>query len=107
MRNTLTLSLFVTAMAAPALAQDAMGDAGEGRALAERVCAVCHAVAPGERDSPMDGLASFQAVSERKEFSEVGLRVFLRSSHQDMPNLVLSPEEIDDLVAYIHSLRAD
>lgn len=107
-RKTITLALLMTGVsAAPALAQDPMGDADRGRALAEQVCAVCHAVQPGERDSPVSGLASFQAAAERKEMSEVGLRVFLRSSHQDMPNLVLTPEEIDDLVAYIHGLRVD
>ena len=108
MPKPITLALLLAALtAAPALAQDSLGDAEAGRALAGKVCSVCHAVQPDERDSPYKGLASFQAVAERKEFSEIGLRVFLRSSHQDMPNLVLSSEEIDDLVAYIHSLRAE
>jgi len=33
------------------------------------------------------------------------LRVFLTSSHPKMPNLILTPEEIADVTAYILSLR--
>jgi hypothetical protein len=34
-----------------------------------------------------------------------GIRVFLTSSHPKMPNLILTPEEIADVSAYILSLR--
>ena len=33
------------------------------------------------------------------------LKVFLTSSHPKMPNLILTPEEIADVTAYILSLR--
>ena len=33
------------------------------------------------------------------------LRVFLTTSHPKMPNLILTPEEIADVSAYILSLR--
>jgi hypothetical protein len=33
------------------------------------------------------------------------LRVFLTSSHPKMPNLILTPEETADVIAYILSLR--
>ena len=37
--------------------------------------------------------------------TELSLKVFLRSSHKSMPNFILQPEETDDIVAYILSLR--
>ena len=37
--------------------------------------------------------------------TELSLKVFLRSSHKSMPNFILQPEEADDIVAYILSLR--
>jgi hypothetical protein len=33
------------------------------------------------------------------------LRVFLTSSHPKMPNLILSPQQTADVIAYILSLR--
>lgn len=36
--------------------------------------------------------------------SELAIKVFLRSSHPTMPNIILSPEEIDSVTAYIRSL---
>ena len=33
------------------------------------------------------------------------LRVFLTTSHPKMPNLILAPEQITDVIAYILSLR--
>ena len=33
------------------------------------------------------------------------LRVFLTTSHPKMPNLIVTPEEIADVTAYILSLR--
>ena len=35
----------------------------------------------------------------------LSLKVFLQSSHKDMPNLILKPAEADDIIAYILSLK--
>jgi hypothetical protein len=37
--------------------------------------------------------------------TELSLRVFLRTPHRNMPNLVLSTAETDNIIAYIHSLK--
>lgn len=37
--------------------------------------------------------------------TELSLKVFLRSSHKNMPNFILSPEEIDSVTAYILGLK--
>jgi mono/diheme cytochrome c family protein len=40
-----------------------------------------------------------------KTTTEMGLHAFLQTPHQRMPDLHLSREEIDDVAAYILSLR--
>jgi hypothetical protein len=44
-------------------------------------------------------------VVEDPSVSELSLRAFLQTSHATMPNLILTPEETDDLIAYILTLR--
>jgi len=40
-----------------------------------------------------------------KGMTAMALRVFLTTSHPKMPNLILAPEQITDVIAYILSLR--
>jgi len=89
--------------AAPALGQE-LGDAAEGRRLARAVCAACHAVERGGKILSLEGAPPFQDVAKDPAASEVGLRVFLRTPHETMPNLMLSDEETDNVIAYILSL---
>ena len=35
----------------------------------------------------------------------LSLKVFLRSNHNEMPNLIIPDSETDDLIAYILSLK--
>ena len=90
--------------AGPAFAQ--LQDPSHGRRIAETECAACHLVKPGETglgrnlDAP-----AFQAVANLPSTNELALRVFLRSSHTAMPNIMLSDAEIDTLTAYIRSLK--
>jgi hypothetical protein len=45
------------------------------------------------------------AIGEQKSTTALSLRVFLQTPHAQMPDLHLSRDEIDDLAAYILSLR--
>jgi len=85
--------------AAPAAA----ADPAAGRALAERWCASCHAVAPDSGDS--DVVPSFERIAEERQLTEESLTVWLAEPHQSMPSLTLTRQEIADLTAYFHSLR--
>ncbi len=88
--------------AAPA--QDLPGDAQEGQALAAAVCGECHVIEKGVRDA--DGAApAFQSVADNPAMTALALRVFLRTPHDDMPDLILSDAETDDLIAYILGLK--
>jgi mono/diheme cytochrome c family protein len=77
-------------------------DSANGQRLAERWCAECHAIAPGQKRAS-DAVPTFAQIGGR--FDETALATFLASPHHSrMPNLSLSRSEIADLVAYIKGL---
>lgn len=81
------------------------GQVKAGGALAETLCATCHRVGADARDgsrTPPD----FGAVADMPSMTEVSLRVFLRTPHGEMPRYQLSPSEMDDVIAYLRSLRS-
>ena len=87
-----------------AVAQE-MGDAKAGLTYAEYVCAECHAVGSGQRRSPHERAPSFQIVAEARGMTATALRVWFQTPHPSMPNLMLTDQQSDDLVAYILSLK--
>jgi len=90
-------------MALPCQAQ-APGQAQTGRALAESLCTACHRIGANDRDStrrPPD----FGAIAAMPSMTETSLRVFLRTPHGEMPRYQFSASEMDDLIAYLQSLR--
>ena len=89
---------------APARGQE-MGDGVAGQRLAREVCAECHAVEKGDFMVSLEGAPPFQQVADDPSASEVGLRVFLRTPHKTMPNLILTPQQTDDIITYILNLR--
>jgi mono/diheme cytochrome c family protein len=91
--------------AAPALAQPEPGDARAGQRLAVTWCANCHQVAPGGPGPANDAAASFAAIVAMPSTTSMSLRVFLQSPHGNMPDYRLTREQMDDVVAYLLSLR--
>lgn len=88
----------------PAAAQEAsFGNADAGRALAEEVCATCHAVAPGEDASPSLGATPFAEIAATPGMTGRAINVWLTTFHPDrtMPAIVLTREEREDIIAYI------
>jgi mono/diheme cytochrome c family protein len=75
-----------------------------GHRLAEAWCKDCHAIEPmtvGARGSPPD----FTAIANRPSTTALSLKVFFKTSHRRMPNLIIAPEQADDLANYILSLK--
>jgi len=88
---------------APAFAQSA--DRGVGARLVQDTCATCHAVgADADAKSPDPKAPRFLDVAKMPSTTELSIKVFLRSSHRNMPNFILTPEEIDGVAAYILGL---
>lgn len=93
------------AVAAEASAEDLPGDAAAGRNLVESWCVVCHEVAPGLRGPGAFTAPAFQDVADDPAVTALALRAFLQTPHFDMPDVMLSPAETDDVISYILSLR--
>jgi mono/diheme cytochrome c family protein len=77
-----------------------------GHRLAEAWCKDCHAIEAatvGTRGGPPD----FVAIANRPSTTALSLRVFFKTSHRRMPNLILAPEQAEDLANYILSLKRD
>ena len=86
-------------------AQELPGDPAVGGKLAREVCATCHIVSDDQLVDPDVGAPTFVEVVADPSVSELSLRAFLQTSHATMPNLILTPEETDDIIAYILTLR--
>jgi mono/diheme cytochrome c family protein len=82
----------------------AAADSANGGRIAERWCAECHLIAPGQRQAS-DAVPTFSEIGGSGRFDETTLEGFLANPHHSrMPNLSLSRSEITDLVAYIKGL---
>jgi mono/diheme cytochrome c family protein len=87
----------------------------EGRSLARSSCATCHVVADAAREvpAPRPPAPGFREIVSRPSFSADGLRNFLASNHrrlgpdQAMPNPRLSEYQIEAIVAYLETIKAD
>ena len=104
MRATL-LSVFLTLSVVPALAA---GDPDAIKGLLAERCADCHAI-PGDGASPpATGLPApaFAAIANDPDvYSEERLRAFLEKPHWPMTAFILSPSDVDNILAYLRTLR--
>ena len=83
--------------------QDGLGDAVAGRRLAETWCSACHQI-----DASQSGTfagPSFLEIAELPSTTALSPNVFLRTSHDEMPDFQLSRADAENAVAYILSLR--
>jgi cytochrome c len=78
--------------------------AAQGHEIARTWCAGCHVVEPGGA-SGSDVAPPLPMVAQDPSLSPDRLRAWLADPHPPMPNLSLTREEIEALVAYIGSLR--
>src|SRR5882757_9899518 len=92
------------ASTAPAGSQE-LGSAKRGETIAKAVCAECHAVEKGEGGSRNAKAPRFQTLAGTRGMTPMAIMVALRTSHREMPNLVLKNQEVDDLIAYFAILK--
>jgi cytochrome c len=78
--------------------------ASAGRKLADAWCTVCHNIEKNTAGTS-NPAPDFLAIANQPATTELSLKVFLQTSHPTMPNLVLTPAQIDDLASYIISLK--
>jgi cytochrome c len=113
---TACVSDFETAEPAPAPAKSRApapfpepGSVGKGRIFAQTHCSSCHAVGP-KGESPYAPAPPFRTLHDKYDveglaeaFAE-GILVGHKGEKQ-MPEFVMTADEIDDLIAYLKSLE--
>lgn len=99
-----TIATLTFLLAAPAAGSADQGSPAAGRMVAQEQCIECHAIEQGE--AAKSQAPSFFEVAQ-SEHNARSIRVFLRTPHATMPNIVLSNDQIEDVAAYIMSLREE
>ena len=82
------------------------GDPVSGRNLARQWCSECHLVESGQA-AASDEAPPFMAIADDPDTTPGGLATWLSDPHPPMPKLQISRPDIDDLVAYILSLKGE
>jgi cytochrome c2 len=89
----------------PLLAQPVERDSiSSGRQIAAKICGNCHEISPTMSPKTAGG-PRFEDIANLPSTTALSLKVFLRSSHKRMRNLILSGTDSDDVIAYILSLK--
>lgn len=105
MRSLAAALIILAGSALPVLAETEAGDPIAGRRLAETWCANCHRIAPQGPGPVSDAAPAFAAVAAMPSTTRMALSAFLQTPHPRMPNYQLTREEMDDVIAYLLSLR--
>lgn len=93
---------------APLCAQSAsLGDPEAGRVYAETHCSSCHSVVRDGNTSAVEGATPFQIVADTGGMTRTALYVFFRTPHPTMPNLIVQGDDLDNVIAYILSLKSE
>jgi mono/diheme cytochrome c family protein len=96
----LALAMMVSASAAPAAPpMEGRGSAERGAFLVQRWCTGCH-VAGGQGTDAVPSLATLARAQ-----SAAALRTFLVKPHGGMPDPGLETQGIEDVIAYMETLR--
>ena len=95
--------LLLQAATIPVAAGD--GDPKAGLDYAKLYCSSCHGIA-GE-GSPLPEAPPFHDVANQPGITQTALQVWLQTSHPTMPNIVVAPEDMRNVIAYILSLKGN
>lgn len=103
---SMLIPMLILMQADSALAQES-GDARNGFGLSRDLCASCHAVGRDASRSPVAGVAAFAEIAAVPGMTAAALHAFMQTSHPNMPNVILQPDDRRDIVAYILSLKSN
>ncbi|ATQ69247.1 MULTISPECIES: c-type cytochrome [Methylosinus] len=105
MSKTIRAVLLLAALAGATTAPAQTADPTAGRRLAASLCVECHRI---DADTPArdaeSKAPSFVELARMPSTNELAIKVFLRTSHAKMPNLILTADETDSIAAYIVGL---
>jgi len=87
----------------------AAADPAAGAAVAQTICAACHDISPAkpkrERPHAPSVPPAFYTIAQDLSHTQAWFGRFLRMPHGNMDNVVLTQADIDNVSAYIVSMR--
>jgi mono/diheme cytochrome c family protein len=101
MLRNLALSATLLVIAVPAMAAQA-GNADAGRQLVMRSCSSCHAT--GTATTAGDGAPPLSYIAKDNKERPAWIRGWLMDPHPPMPGIMLSRQQVADIIAYLNSL---
>lgn len=104
MRRRLTLGLFIV-ISSVTLGTARAQDVSNGKRIAQSICGDCHLVDPAAQKADSGAVPTFLSIAQMPSTTERSLAAFLSTSHRGMPNFILTRPDIQDISAYILSLR--
>ena len=100
----LRISAVVLSMLAATSSVFAGGMPENGKKIAQVWCASCHVISEDQVEATSD-VPSFKFIADKYKNNIEAAAVFLADPHPRMPDLNLTRNEIQDLLAYIESLN--
>ncbi len=91
-------------LAAPAAAQQ-QPNPRIGERLARQWCASCHLVASDQRTPASDTAPPFATIAARPAATAGALRTIIQMPYPRMPQIALSRDEVEHIIAYILTLK--
>lgn len=106
MKRLAAAALIAVLLASAAEARPANRPAARGLAYAKAHCAACHGIT-ANAPSPNPEAPPWDAVVNKPGLTRTTLATFLRDSHSypDAMNFRIDPSRVDDLAAYMVTLR--
>src|SRR5262245_6576615 len=110
------MAMWACFIPAVVLSEPACADGLPGRALAEAYCSACHRVSAEQASPPKvtvnsgvgseeDEAPSFHQIVARPGRESAYLRTFIQAPHYPMREQLFIPDELEQIVAYILSLK--
>lgn len=85
----------------------APADASKGQRLVEAWCKECHSIDGSAVRTGHNNAPDLRKVANMPSTTALSLRVFLNSSHINMPNVIIQPSDADEIIHYILGLKRD
>ena len=78
----------------------------EGKQIAEQYCSSCHAIGKTDKSAHVEAVA-FRDISKMYPVTDLeeALAEGLSVGHEDMPQFVFHPDEINSFLAYLDSIQ--
>ncbi len=102
--RTMVVAACMAAISSASAPAQSFGDPAAGRIIATTICVQCHRISGLDND-PNRTPPDFGAVANMPSFTELAMRVFLQTPHGQMPRYQFSQSELDDIIAYLVSLK--